>query len=83
LKSCGKGNAITLISAQKKRMVMNIELKRTTAALRSSRSNVESEKRVARVYIYLTIATLFVDGCHAISTTVSLPVEKAGANGRS
>lgn len=26
--------------------------------------------------------TLFVDGCRAISTTVSLPVEKAGANGR-
>jgi hypothetical protein len=57
-----KGNAITLISAQKKRMVMNFELKRATAALGSSRSNVGSEKRVARAYIYLTMLLCLLMG---------------------
>ena len=62
MKPCRKGNAIMLISAQKKRLAMNFELKRTTAAPGSSRSNVESERRVARAYIYLIMLLYLLIG---------------------
>lgn len=41
---------------------MNFELKRTTAAPGSSRSNVESERRVARAYIYLIMLLCLLIG---------------------